>query len=231
MGRQIQGILSLFILVTSLTSSAAYAAIVQFEFSDLFSDGAVAPTGSAPWVRATLDDSFGGGSTVRLTLDALGTLNEADVTQLYLNLNPAISPLPDNISISFVSATGSVGTVVTDSGTDGFKADGDGLYDILIDLPPPPGDDASRLNAGESIVFDITRADGALTALDFFGLSTPENGDNPGPFLAAVKLQVTGDDENGSAWVSATLVPLPAAGWLLISSLGLLGFVARRRRR
>ncbi|MGD2166948.1 MAG: VPLPA-CTERM sorting domain-containing protein [Gammaproteobacteria bacterium] len=213
-------------------TSAASAAIVQYEFSDLFSDGAVAPTGPAPWVRATFDDSFGDASTVRLSIDALGTLDEADVTQLYFNLNPTISitDAPDNITVTPVGTIDFVGPIVTDVMTDGFKAGGDGFYDILIDMPPPPGDDGSRLNEDESLVFDIVRTDGVLSAPDFYWLSTPEAGDNPGPFLAAVKLQVTGTDESGSAWVSATVVPLPAAGWLLISSLGLFGIAVRRRR-
>ena len=219
--------------------SSASAAIVQLQYADIFSDGAVAPTGAAPWLEVIIDDDTGNGSSVELTINALSSLNDADVIDLYFNVNPAISLDPngltgtqtDNLTFALDSITGgdgSVGPITTAYGTNGYQADGDGLYDIRFDLPPPPGTDV--FSAGETIVYTVTRGGGAaLTAMDFFELSAPAGGS--GPFISAAHLRSTGPTGDDSAWISATVVPLPAAAWLLVSSLGMFGIAMRRRRK
>lgn len=211
--------------------SAAHADMVTLSFGTRF--GEVSPTGSGPWIQAIFDDAAdpGGASSVRLSVTALDSLGDADVTQLYFNLDPAFDPTA--LSVDFVSVSGGsspeIGTVAVSTGINAFQADGDGSYDILLDLPPPPGENSALFNAGETLVFDITRNDGLLSAADFYFLGAPGPGEgNPGPFLAAAHLQSTGLDGEGSDWVAA--VPIPAAVWLFASALGLVGYSARRRR-
>ena len=107
------------------------------------------------------------------------------------------------------------------TGTDAFKADADGWYDILFDLPQPSG---NSFDAGESLVYTITGTGLVASSFNFF--STPDLVDPNGPFLGAAKFGSTGDGEQ-SDWVGA--VPIPAAVWLF--GTGLLGLVGVARRR
>ena len=106
-----------------------------------------------------------------------------------------------------------------------LRAGSDGIYDILFDFPPPPGQQAARFNAGESLVYDISGIAG-LTADSFNFFSEPGPGSTAGPFLSVARFQDT--PGGGSDWVGA--VPVPAAVWLFGSGLlGLVG-IARKRR-
>jgi hypothetical protein len=229
MQQHIFSIRLLVVLGALLTSSAVSAALVNLEFS--FSFGATPASGPAPWLAAEFDDSIGGASTVRLTVSAFGSLSDADVTQLYFNLDPQLDPA----RLTFMRMTpedADLGAITIATGVDAYMADGDGSYDVFLDLPT--GGNGQRLNAGETLVYDITytgdlsAVGNELTAASFFFLSTPGPGNNPGPFLAAAHLQSTGADLQGSDWVAA--VPIPAAIWLFTSSLALLGNAVRRRR-
>lgn len=204
-----------------LLSGGASADMVTLEFSVSF--GETPADGPSPWLTAVFDDEGSPGS-VNLSITAAPTLGDADVTELYFNLDPTSGIDPGDLVFTEVD-TAAVGAVVIQAGTDAYQAGGDGSYDIWFDIPT--GDEALRLNAGETIEFTITAAD--LTAMDFYDLSAPGEGEgNPGPFLAAAHIQSTGVDQLGSDWVAA--VPIPAAIWLFASSLGMLGYAARRRR-
>jgi len=219
-----------FILKTSaiaafgLFSLQATAASVAFEYDQSF--GAVTPDGPAPYATAIFDDGGSAGS-VTLTMSVSDFVGGADITAMYFNLDPLL----DSTSLSF-SRTGGDGPTEANTdiqlGENAFRADGADFYDILFDFPPPPGNQAARFNAGETLVYDISGIVG-LTALDFnfFGSPAPGAG-NPGPYLSVARFQSTGIDGEGSDWVG--VVPVPAAVWLFGSGLlGLVG-IARRRR-
>ena len=125
------------------------------------------------------------------------------VNQIYFNLNPLL----DSTLLSFLR-TGGTGPSANDIdimlGTDQFQADGDGIYDIYIELPPPPGQQARRFQAGETLEFEISGIAG-LVADDFNYLA--EVGGSNGPFYSAAQLIDAVDGE--STWIAA--VPVPAA--------------------
>ncbi len=204
-----------------LFSLQASAATVTFNYTESF--GAVTPDGPAPYAIAVFDDGGTAGS-VTLTMSVSSTVNMADVTEMYFSLDPLL----DANSLNFTRDGGtgpSAADTTISTGTDAFKADGDGLYDILFDFPPPPGTISSRFNAGEDLVYTISGI-ASLTASSFNFWATPDGGE--GPYLSVAKFQSTGPDQEGSDWVGA--VPVPAAVWLFGSGLlGLIG-IARRKR-
>lgn len=54
--------------------------------------GGTAPSGTAPWITATFDDSFGGPNTVRLTMSANNLVGTENVKGWYFNFDPALNP-------------------------------------------------------------------------------------------------------------------------------------------
>jgi hypothetical protein len=70
------------------------------------------------------------------------------------------------LTITPADGTGQARTI--SMGTNAFKADADGLHDILFDLPSPGGD---RFTTGETLIYTITATN--LVASSFNILSTP----------------------------------------------------------
>jgi len=214
--------LSAATLLAAVAVSPVQAATVTFNYDQSF--GTVSPDGPAPWATAVFDDGGVSGS-VTLTMSVASTVNLADVTAMYFNLDPSLDPTA--LSFNRDSGSGpSTGDTTISTGVDAFKADGDGLYDILFDFPPPPGADAAKFNAGEDLVYTIVGTS-LLTANSFNIWSEPGPGDTAGPYLSVARFQSTGSNAEGSDWVGA--VPIPAAVWLFGS--GLLCLVGLNRRR
>jgi hypothetical protein len=225
MQQQRHAIQVLIVLASLFVTSQSSAVIVQLDFTLSFGD--TPAVGPAPWLDAEFDDSVGDATTVRLSVDGLGSLQAADITELYFNLNPLLDPTALTFTRVAAQEVGTIGAITVSTGTDGFKADGDGHYDVRLELPTA-NNDAGRFSAKETLVYDISYS-GALSAADFYFLSASGAGGNSGPFLAAAHLQSTGADLQGSDWVAA--VPLPAALWLFASGLAMAGFASRRRNR
>lgn len=214
----------------SATQSKA-ASGVTYQFDNEFSSG-TPPAGAAPWITATIQNVTPG--TVQLTIANNGLIGSEFVSGFYINLNTNFSPL--NLSINYVSSIGSfmvpsIGSGTIERGTDSFKADGDGKYDVLFDFSTVSG---NTFGAGESITYQISGISG-LTADDFVYLSAPNGGH--GPFYAAAHVQGIGAGGSLSGWVEPSLgalpilVPEPSSCILLGLPLGILAFVRRADRR
>ena len=188
------------------------ATTLTFDYTTEFS-GAFAPAGDPlvePWLTATFDDG-GSPGTVALTIDTGGLTGSEFLRAIYFNFDT------DTITDLAISAPSGVTASI---GVDAFKADGDGLYDILLTLPTRKAD---RLGADKSLTITFTGT--GLTASDFDYMSAPDGGS--GPFPTAAHVQGIGDDGQYSGWVT---VPEPSTLSLLALS-GLFGFVAMRRRK
>lgn len=214
----------------SATQSKA-ASGVTYQFDNEFSSG-TPPAGAAPWITATIQNVTPG--TVQLTIANNGLIGSEFVSGFYINLNTNFSPL--NLSISYVSSIGSftvpsIGSGTIERGTDSYKADGDGKYDVLFDFSTVSG---NTFGAGDSITYQISGISG-LTADDFVYLSAPNGGH--GPFYAAAHVQGIGAGGSLSGWVEPSLgalpiaVPEPSSCVLLGLPLGILAFVRRMNRR
>ena len=197
-------------------ATSVNAATLQLDFDVSFGDpldsNTAAPDGTGPWLTAFFDDGGTAGS-VSLTLTVAGTVGTAEVTEVYFNVDSAISGLagtgPSDSTISFAPTVPPI------------RADGSGLYDILIDFPLS----GNTFGAGDSLTFNFTATD--LVASSFNSLSTLELGSTTGPYIAAAKFGSTGVDGEQSDWVGA--VPIPGAVWLFGS--GLIGLVGLARRK
>lgn len=222
---------ALALVLLSLATSA-HASMLTLNFGDVFSSGSVAPTGPGPYLTAVFDDHGTTGS-VTLTMTVEGHVGSAAVDEVYFNLDPLFNAT--QLNFSFVSSsstgpdTGTQGNNGIFKGTNQFQADGDGLYDIYMNFPPPPGNNSSRWTAGEVVVYNITSSQ-AITASSFDFLSAPGGG-AAGPFTGAAHFLATGLTGASSAWVGVTtsVVPVPAAVWLFGSGLLGLAGIARRR--
>jgi hypothetical protein len=205
-----------------MLSGGAAAATVTFDFNYEFSSG-TSPVGATPWLTATFTDLAPG--SVQLVVSTSGLTANEFVSELYFNVDPLLNAA----GLGFTRDIASTGPDLNPpnngifTATNQYQADGDGLYDILFDLPPPPGQQSAVFGTNETLIYTISGT--GLSAQSFYFLSQPA-GNNNGPFYAAAHIQRIGTGD-ASGWVAP--VPVPAAVWLLLSGLGSLVAVRKRR--
>jgi len=199
--------------------SLAVADGFQYDFDHAFS-GTPPTSLSAPWTQARFQDV--GPGTVQLTVSNLTLTGSENVDELYFNLAPNLNP--QNLNFTYVTGSGGFDLPSFTEGTNAFKADGDGKYDILLSFNHS-GTDQHQFTTGEYFTYNISGISG-LTAADFGYLSAPAGG--AGPFYAAAHVQRIGPN-SFSGWISADMVtpitpipePAPAALIALAISLWL----------
>ncbi len=228
-----KSILYIAVLGGALSMGTARAGMLTFDLDVEFS-GATPPAGTAPWISATFDDSFGGANTVRLTMSATNLVGVEFIDDWYFNFDPALNP--NNLSFALQSGQAANGV---STGFDAFQADGDGKFDIKFDYPPPPGSFAAKFTAGETSVYHITYT----SAIDVNSFNFPSvPGGGQGTFLSAAHVQGIGATGNDSGWIGPgddngngePPQQIPEPGFLALFGIGLMAAGAtgiRRRRR
>jgi len=201
----------LLVLFLIFPLCSAQATIVSLDMGVIFT-GTGVPTNPPPWLNATFDDGGSSGS-VDLTISAIGLTGVEKVKEVYFNLDPALNPA--QLVFSAPIKTGTFTDPGISTGTDAYKADGDGKYDIMIAFSTA---NADAFNGGEAVKYTITLA--SLTANSFDFVSAPGGGE--GQYNIAIHLQSLGSTGD-SAWATT---PEPAT----IGLLGLGAFALRRRK-
>lgn len=211
-------------ITAGLTASAAHATSIGFDLDFEFS-GATAPEGGTPWMRVTFDDATGNPNSVQLTIDALGLIGGQageSAGSIYLNFDPALNPTL--LTFNPIDNSASTPTVIN-TGTNLFQADGDGLFDIDFEMPPPPGSPIdTRLTQGEVIVYELIYPS-AIDASSFDFMS--EMGGGQGSYSAAAHIMSIGTSSE-SGWIGPAAVPEPTTGVTLGVGL-LVGLWFQRR--
>jgi len=233
--------------IIALMPMSQAAAAVTYTLNEEFS-GAADPAGVAPWVVATFQDNDDGlvgdggvgdlaDNEVLLTIETSGLVGSEFLSVALFNVTgETLSGLTIVPGVTADAPSGA-GTFANDANTtqSGFKADGDGYFDLRIDF------DNGDFAALETVTFLITSSDTSLTAAQFFELSIG-SGNSPEGLYAAAHVQSIastpcndGDGNCTSGWITdppVPVVPIPGAAWLFGSALlGLIGFSRVRRRR
>ena len=211
-GRSMKAERFAFVVATCLllASTAVQASVITFETSVEYS-GATAPSGPAPWMTATFDDGGSAGS-VTLTLSETNLTGSESVMVWMFNVDPNVDP-DDANQISFSAPTPLSGVFtapIVSLGTDAFRADGDGYFDIKIEFDGSDGAN-QRFGVGDSVQFTITGP--GLLAGSFNYISAEDGGAGEWPTAAHVLGTGAGEE---SGWVTvpgpATLFVMAAAG-------------------
>lgn len=220
-------IVVLFTLVGLLGgTSTASATSITLDVASAVSGSA--PTGALPWATVT----FVSGADCAPPLCATGSTNQVGMTitvgaigagqylgALYISTLLEVS----NLNLAFVTLAATNNNATVSFGSNAFQAfSGSGLFDIQVDLPPPPGDAAATLTSGESISLRFTRnSAGTLDASNFL---TPAAG-GPGYLVLA-----SFGSANGTIGFAAGNVAVPEPASTLLLGAALAGLVSRRRR-
>jgi hypothetical protein len=194
----------------SYNANATFSLTLHNEFSG----------GTQPLGNVQLDFTTIAAGTVDLKITSLLSGTEA-LTQLNLNLDPGPPALdPTQLSFALQSSTGTFGAIGISTGVNAFKADGDGLYDIEFDLPPP----GTVFDQTDTVTYRITGI-ASLTENSFNFLSAPDGGH--GPFVAAAHIQRIGPND-GSGWIAPGVPDGGTTIMLLGGAFACLGAFRRR---
>lgn len=210
------------LLPVLLAASPGTANAAVYEVRGTFGVSSVAPVGPAPWLTLTTRSLAGG--SVELVFEATGLTGAEYASAWYLNVDPATDPT--QLLFSLGTKTGNFALPTISLGTNAFQAGPDGKYDILLEFATAAsGGGALRFTDGDSLTYTVSRNGGSLDegSFDFFSTDSGVYG----PYHNAAKIQATGTNGLGSAWVQA--VPEPHAA--LQAGLLTLGLLWLRRRQ
>jgi hypothetical protein len=225
MGKMFLNRIAVFFLVLLFSSvfvaGSARSETVRFPLDLQYTDGGSTPASSSlPWITATFEDSVSDLNTVRLTMSADNLTGSEFISQWYFNFDPVLDASRLSFSAYDISSvpTFDISTDIA-TGTNSYKAGGDGYFDIMIDLPTSNAKGGDRrFISSEQVILDLTY-DSPITASSF---SFTSNGERP--YHTAAHVQSIGPDGEYSGWIANTsVVPEPVSAFLFIAGGATLG--------
>jgi hypothetical protein len=206
--RVLWGTIILFLALPLCTAQAALNFDLGYKFNG---DGTMYNPG--PWMNITFVDVSPG--VVDMTITNVGLAGGEKVAGVYLNLDPLLDPTL--LSFSDPIITGNVEILSISKGTDLYKANGDGYYDILIEFDE--NGPSKNFGAGEAVEYTISLASLSASSFDF--VSAQDGGE--GQYYVATHFKSPSDITGTSVWAT----PEPATICLL--GLGALSLLRKRK--
>jgi hypothetical protein len=212
---QLQFTCAAFVIMSLVFPLCSAQAALTFDMGFQFNgDGTM--YGAGPWLNITLVDVSA--DTVDLTISAVGLMGSEKVAGVYLNLDPLLNPAL--LAFSAPTKTGNLeDPTISHAVADSYKADGDGLYDILIEFNEDGP--AKAFNGGDAVKYTISLTSLLASSFDFESADAP--GMETGPFKVATHFKSPGDVSGTSVWAT----PEPATICLL--GLGALSLLKKRK--
>ena len=212
-------------IAAALLTAFSQSSYADFSWDLSTSINGDAPSGSAPWMTASFADTAADTVTMTLT-NLMGSGQFISDVVFNSSVNPTLLTVtrldsaPPAVNNFFTSATQDM------VGGSEMKA---GLFNMFIDFAPPPGNEVFN-SANGAVIYKFTGT--GLDSSDFMMQSAPGGSGYLGTtFFMAAKVQGIPTGEGSGSIGVTTPIPEPETYAMLLAGLGLMGLVARRRRR
>jgi hypothetical protein len=199
-----------------VSATTAGAAILTINLDAVMDDSLTPPQGTPPWLTLTFTDLAS--NSVRADFTATDLTGSEFVSEWFFNLDTALDPTLLTFT-PIIPVTGAFTLPTIFAGTDAYKANGGGYYDLKLVFDTSGGSPA-RFTSGDVLSYQLSYGAGIIDALSFdFDDVDPLGITN----RSAAHVQGIGFDGEDSAWIADLPEPSIALHALLAAGVWALG--------